>query len=874
MVPNTNRFLKELFAELARISGRKKGQINFDDLGLSEMVDLLRNTNIEAVLEDFGRQTGGGKEDPVVHFYETFLHVYDKQQKIQRGVFYTPMPVVSFIVRSIHEILQKEFGLADGLADITTWGEMAEKHGSFPIPVGVKSEVPFVQILDPATGTGTFLEQVIEVVHATMVAKWRKQGKNAAQVLSAWNEYVPKNLLPRLHGFELMMAPYSVAHMKLGLKLRQTGYDFKSKQQLRVYLTNTLEPAEKGNRKLGFLPDFLSHESLQADLVKEAKPITVVLGNPPYSGISGNMNPWIDGLLKGRLPGGAKTQSYYEIDGHPLNEKKVWLQDDYVKFLRYGQWRISTVGLGILGFISNHSYCDNPTFRGMRQQLIQTFSRISIIDLHGSMKRKVQDEEDENVFDIEQGVAVSLFRSTGHRPLEEQLTDYVSMQGNRSTKYERLLHSKFSGLELAPLRPNSPYYFFVPRVETHRAEYEGGISLTELMTTHSTGVVTARDEIVIDFDKDALLKRIGAFRATELTDKQLRDEFFSSRSSTKYSAGDTRGWKLPEARARLRQDRRWRDRCVPYAYRPFDFRSIYYSPGMVDWPRPEIMRHMLPGKNIGLYTCRQIVSNTWTHVLPTRSLTDDCFISNKTRERGYLFPLYLTDGSDLGSADGNDGGIRSNFPSEFRNNIAARLNLTWMDVGRGDLDRTVGPEDLFDYIYALLNSKSYRARYYEFLKIEFPRIFFTSRRDLFAQLCQLGGTLVGLHLIDESYPSARWLHSPRRCPNPFDFAAIKCRASGSLVVASGYPTFDSGRIYINAETYFTGVRLDVWDHIIGGYQVCLKWLKDRRNRELTASEVEQYRRVLCSLTETLKVCDEIDSALSAAGGWPLAGCTA
>jgi hypothetical protein len=343
MVPNTNRFLKDLFAQLAAISGHRKGQINFDDLGLSEMVTLLRNTNIEAVLEDFGRQSGGGKEDPVIHFYETFLTIYDRDQKVQRGVFYTPKPVVSFIVRSVHEILQREFGLADGLADTTTWGEMAARLPGLVIPKEAKPSEPFVQILDPATGTGTFLEEVVEVVHATMAAKWKNQKKNRAEIEEAWNEYVPKHLLPRIRGFELMMAPYAVAHMKIGLRLRQTGYRFESTERLRVFLTNTLEPPEKGTRKLDFLPDFLSQEAMQADVVKEKKAITVVIGNPPYSGHSANKGDWIYDLMRSRLRDGA--DSFFNVDGKPLGERNPkWLNDDYVKFIRYGQSRIASAG--------------------------------------------------------------------------------------------------------------------------------------------------------------------------------------------------------------------------------------------------------------------------------------------------------------------------------------------------------------------------------------------------------------------------------------------------------------------------------------------------------------------------------------------------
>ncbi|MHC4536332.1 MAG: N-6 DNA methylase [Planctomycetota bacterium] len=408
MVPNTNPFLRELLAEFTRISGYRRHQIDFDELGVSELVELLNETDMESVLRDFGRQTGGGVEDPVIHFYELFLNEYDKQQKVQRGVFYTPKPVVSFIVHSVHELLRTEFGLEDGLADTTTWGEMINRNKALKLPEGASPDEPFVQILDPATGTGTFLETVIDVIYETMTTKWSRERKSNSQVREAWNEYVPKHLLPRLHGFELMMAPYAVAHMKLALKLRQTGYDFKAGERLRVYLTNTLASSHEDKGQLELIPEFLSYEAKAADEVKQNTPITVMIGNPPYFGHSANENDWIRNLLRTKLKDGA--DSYFSVDGKDIGERNPkWLNDDYVKFIRYGQYQAAHNGEGILAYITNHGYLNNPTFRGMRQSLRATFSQISVLDLHGNVKKKEQSPDgssDDNVFDIQQGVGI------------------------------------------------------------------------------------------------------------------------------------------------------------------------------------------------------------------------------------------------------------------------------------------------------------------------------------------------------------------------------------------------------------------------------------------------------------------------------------
>ena len=359
----TNPFLRELMETFLRVGGRRSGAggpgIDFDELGVSEVVELLDLANMEAVVRDFGDRNP--QEDPVIHFYEHFLAAYDKKQKVSRGVFYTPRPVVSYIVRSVDELLRTELGLQDGLADTTTWGEMAKRHEDLEIPDGTQSDQAFVQILDPATGTGTFLVEVIDLVHRAMVEKWKAQGHGDKKIQALWNDYVPKHLLPRLHGYELLMAPYAIAHLKIGLKLYETGYRFESDERARVYMTNALEPPGEGQLTLGFLPA-LAHEAEAVNEIKRKRRFTVVIGNPPYSGLSSNMGPWIDGLLKGRLPDGTATSSYYRVDGAPLGERKVWLQDDYVKFIRLSQWLLDGTGAGVHAYISNHGYLDNPTF--------------------------------------------------------------------------------------------------------------------------------------------------------------------------------------------------------------------------------------------------------------------------------------------------------------------------------------------------------------------------------------------------------------------------------------------------------------------------------------------------------------------------------
>ena len=437
MVPVTNPFLRDILETFLTVGGRK-GKIEFDELGVSEVVQMLRDADMEAVLRDFGDRNP--QEDPAIHFYELFLKEYDPEKRVKRGVFYTPRPVVSYIVRSVHELLQTEFGLPEGLASTTTWAEIAKRHPGLTIPEGTPGDSPFVQILDPAVGTGTFLVEVIDIVHKTMLAKWQKDGRLQLEIPRLWNEYVSKHLLPRLHGYELMMAPYAIAHMKIGLKLHETGYRFGSDERARVYLTNSLEPPHDFSDRLAFDAPALAHEAHAVNSIKRHQRFTVVIGNPPYSGHSANQGPWISDLLHSPLSDG--SHGYFEVDGAPLVERNPkWLNDDYVKFLRYGQLCIAHSLCGILGFITNHGYLDNPTFRGMRDSLLQSFSKGYVVDLHGNVKKLSAGSTDHNVFDIQQGVGIGVWIRS-FAAVSSNVIFHAEIADSRTTKYDRLLTEK------------------------------------------------------------------------------------------------------------------------------------------------------------------------------------------------------------------------------------------------------------------------------------------------------------------------------------------------------------------------------------------------------------------------------------------------
>lgn len=844
MVPITNPFLKDMMGTFLTIGGKKK-RIDFDELGIQDVVDLLNSpeTHMDAILMDFGNRTR--QEDPVIHFYESFLAVYDKKRKVERGVFYTPLPVVSYIVRSVHELLKTEFALEDGLASTVTWGEMAKKNKDITIPEGVSKTEPFVQILDPATGTATFLVEVIDVIHRAMEEKWQREGHMPLEFQKLWNEYVPKHLLPRLYGFELMMAPYAIAHMKIGLKLKETGYDFGSKERAHVYLTNSLEPANEAAEQPAFeeIAPALAHEARAVNAIKDKVKFTVIIGNPPYSGHSANKGVWIHNLLRNKLQDNA--DSYFKVDGKPLDERNPkWLNDDYVKFIRYGQFQISNSGYGILSFITNNSYLDSPTFRGMRKSLIESFSQLRLYDLHGSTKRKEVDRSgnrDINVFDIEQGVAINIL----YKNLKQKETSIrqYDLYGLQEHKYKVLLGDNACATEFSLLNPTSPYYLFVPYKDSNFIEYNEALKIIDIFKVNSVGIVTARDKLTIHSTPEDVKEVVWDF--ANLTINQAR---------IKYSLGkDAQDWKVSLAQEDANASGPHIKHIHPILYRPFDLRHTYYtgrSRGFMCRPRPEVMVHMLNGLNMGLHICRQIVSDNWRHVFITNRITDDCYVSNKTRERGYTLPLYLYHynkykGLDI-SADPTH-----NFTNEFLRSLAHKLCL---QQNKDDfLPVNITPEAIFYYAYAILLSPTYRTRYATLLKIDFPRLPLTGSLELFKSLSLLGDRLVSLHLMK----------SPELGKHITKFI-------GDNIPKVEKISYSDETVWIDRSksTGFKGVPEEVWNFFIGGYQVCHKWLKDRKGLILSEEEIDHYHRMIVAINETICIMNEIDKVIDAHGGWP------
>lgn len=873
-IPKTNPLLRQLFNSITGLDFDEEPYAGF----VHEIVAVLNHANIREILADFGQSAV--RQDPVLHFYETFLATYDPALRESRGVYYTPEPVVSYIVRSIDELLKSRFKIKDGLADEQT---LDQQYPGQTVPIHR------TLILDPAAGTGTFLYEVIETIRERF-----RTNKRAG----FWPQYVHDHLLPRLYGFELLMAPYAMAHLKLGMQLagqdlpeEKRGmwkYGFETDDRLQVYLTNTLEQVERHTQNLlGSLQRAIGEESQQANRIKRDLPILVVLGNPPYSGISSNQGEWIDGLLKGSIPSKnaetgkteyTSTASYYHVDGKPLGERKLWLQDDYVKFIRWAQWRLQQTGHGILGFITNHGYLDNPTFRGMRWALMQAFDEIYILDLHGNTKKKEVAPDggpDNNVFDIQQGVSIGIFIKRDKPGRDRQgavpaKVYHADLWGKREVKYNWLSENSVESTDWEEVAPDEPFYLFKPFDKSEVGDYYDWPAINDVMQVNVTGIVTARDHFVIDFDAEPLLQRMAELRDTSMSDDAIRQKYFQGKGSKKYPPGDSRGWKLPEARKQLREDDDWQSRVAPILYRPFDVREVYYVPWMVDWPRTEAMPHMLKTENVSIMIGRAghvIGPGDWDIVHASKESSE----FNAFRRGGNnLFPLYLY--PNVGKAKdelydqwppGKDG-RRPNLDPGFVQSIESATGMTFITDGRGDMQNDFGPEDVLAYIYAVFHWPEYRRRYEPMLKLDFPRVPPPEDAERFITFATLGHELLAAHLLEDDALTGNSISYPKPGDNTVEKGYPKYVPPKAKPLKAGKAKLESdperGRVYINPNQYFEGVEPEVWQFQIGGYQVCDKWLKDRRGRTLSYDDLTHYPRIIEALRKTIALMADIERA--------------
>jgi predicted helicase len=727
--------------------------------------------SVERSLERAAPPLASSEEGSFVwRLYEPFLHAHAVDHRRRKGVFYTPRAIVAFIVREIDRLVREEFALPQGLA------ERAIANGQ-----------PSIRILDPAVGTGAFLVEVIDVVRQSFLA---------ANDEGAWDDFVAAQLLPRLWGIEVLPAPCLIAHLHLAVKLAATGFGFHLPGKINIALGDALtEPRAAAG----------------GDRFHTQRPFTVVLGNPPFSSLSNNRGAWITQLVRGT----ANTPGYQQIADRKLGERKTWLHDDYVKFIRRAQWEIEQAGWGIVGLVTNHGYLDNATFRLMREHLLQTFPRISVVDLHGNRKKgevAPSGAADENVFGLDQGVAIGLFR----RPLQslERTTDHADLWGSKAAKFAALDQGS---LPSSPLVPNIPDFRFVLEAHAsgiHAQEYVLGESLADVMPIATTAPVSARDKFVVSIDYEALCRRIEEFRDLAIPDAEIRKRYFRSTRSARYLPGDTRGWKMAEARRSLAAESDWRAFIRRCQYRPLDFRFVFWHPAMIDWPRTAIVRHLLASddpaaeRNIALIARRQMLpTQPCTYFWITDQLALDGIIRSDNLGSESLFPLYLYRAAEKRAANSADQSPRrtANFSPRFIEQLSQRLALNWIPDGSGDLAQSLGPQDVLHYIYALFHAPAYRERYAPYLRRDFPRVLLPASSAVFIELATIGARLVELHLLRGEPPAApttarkrdaaqgfrvggyevcrKYLHTNGRSPDSAEYQRIEAilHATGELM---------------------------------------------------------------------------------------------
>jgi predicted helicase len=784
LIPQSNPFLRKFFYYIAGVDL---------DPRIVWIVDALADLFNCVAVEDIKKEFLQANQDPYIHFYETFLTKYNPELRETRGVYYTPLPVVKFIVRAVDYILKTEFDIKAGLAD----------HSKLEDADGFHK----VQILDPAAGTGTFLAEVIDKIHEHFTSN-----------KGAWQGYCADHLIPRVNGFEILMASYAMAHFKLDMKLKETGYNGDGASRLRVYLTNSLEEPPKEVPEL-FMEKWLTDEAKEANNVKKNTPVMVVLGNPPYSGESANITS-VEFLAPYKKKPGGKEK---------LKERNSkWLNDDYVKFIRYGQTFIEKYGAGVLAFINNHGFLDNSTFSGMRWHLLTTFDKMYILNLHGNSKKKEtcpNGSKDENVFDIQQGVSISLFIKTGKKKDDELAQVFYSdLYGIRKYKYEYLNNNDVATIQWDEIIPQGNKYFLVNKSFDNRLEYEKGFPINDMFQVNGVGITTAHDDFVISENKDKLVNRFSQFRESPAEKIYLHEKF-----NVKYK----KGWNILKGWKNIQNEYDLSSYIKSISYRPFDDKYIFYEDTLVWRAVTKIMRHFFIGNNVGLVFRRQQPEALDLYIFCSKKPIADGYIRSDNKGGESIAPLYLYPFDNTSER-------HPNLKNEIVQAIAQKTGLLFTEE-KTENDKAFAPIDILDYIYAVLHSPSYRTKYKELLKIDFPRIPYPANAEQFCRLAAIGAVLRKLHLMEDVSPAN-------------DKATFPVAGSNEIAILR----YENGKVFINRSQYFENVPLKAWEFYIGGYQPAQKWLKDRKGRTLIFDEIEHYRKIITVLSLTVDLQRQID----------------
>ena len=782
LIPKSNPFLRRFFDHIVGLDFDRRLVYVVD-----ELCDVFAASDVKRIVHKHLKisEQPENDKDPAIYFYEDFLQEYDPRLRKKMGVYYTPVPIVKFMIREVDKILKQEFKLSRGIADSSKYNaanEYATQHR--------------VQILDPAVGTATFLNETIKYIHC----KYFKGQEGR------WPAYATQDLLPRLHGFELMMAPYIIAHLKLSMTLEETGVR-NLNERLGIYLTNSLEagiPIQQSLLDFG-LANAVNEEGRISAEIKSQRPVMIIVGNPPYAGISSNETPYAN-----------RFSSKYRVEpgGQPLKERtSKWLNDDYVKFISFGEELIKRNGWGVLAMITNHGFLDNPTFRGMRWSLRSTFNKIYILDLHGNVKKREtapDGSKDENVFDIQQGVSIIIAVKTKQNSTLGKVF-HADLYGTKQNKFKALNNSN---MKFRRIEPDSKMHYFQQIDSRMQKQYMSYKSIVDIFKIYGAGVSTAHDEFVIHPNAHSLLDRFSDFQSSAADEDELH---------SKFNVRKKRGWDILRGHENLQGIDDISKFIQPIAYRPFDTRYIFLEDKLVWRPVQKISNHYtaLPD-NLGMLFTRMTKGKDFAHAFVVQNMNEVIFLSPLTGTNAFNAPLYLYNSLAPESRESN---INENTLKHFRL-----------------IKEDVLAEEIFDYIYAVLHSVGYRKRYQDFLKNDFPRIPMPKEKKIFLQLRDLGGKLRNLHLMKE----------------------------GELKIMTTFPIVGSNIVekleykqdcvWVNAEQYFGRVPQNMWDFFVGGYQPAQKWLKDRKGKTLRNEDIEYYQRIIATIVETGRLMERINAA--------------
>ncbi len=812
---------------------------------LNEILSSINHIDMDSILKDLNDD-----KDPYLHFYETFLSAYDPKLRESKGVYYTPDSVVKFIINALDSLLKAHFKDA---------------------PLGLKSALDNenIKLLDFATGTGTFL---LEAFRKALETRKTSDGGTSTK------EDKYQNLLKQFYGFEYLIAPYAIAHLNLSQAFKQEfKKPLKENDALQIILTNTLIQPSEIVAYRGLSPIF-EKELLNAQEIKKDENILIITGNPPYSGASENKGlfEWevkatygiepefqtieiekkvkltdkIQTLLNNiqtQKESGSKNalkelknlHSKYKLQ---KEKNPKWLLDDYVKFMRFAQNKIKSLGHGLFGFISNNAFLDNPTFRGLRRSLLECYDELYILNLHGNARKKEetpQGAKDENVFNIMQGVSINLFVKKAQ--VVKQKIYYYDVYGQRAEKYAFLAQNDLNSINWLELAPRGPYYSLIPQKTPLLEEYEQGFSIQEMFQVGGTGICSQRDHVVFHKDKESLLKLLKDFSTLEPS--ELRRIYNIKK--------DGRDWRLEYAIKDVKANaNNLEEYIVSCQYRPFDFYYTYYtgkSKSFIAYPRGEVFKHMLPPppptnpktpnqtrKNVALITSRRFCQSQKSGV---------GFVSNKISDlRTWTCPGM--EGGDYVNPLYHSPNYTENFTPEFRSFIDEHYSHPFE------------PLEVLGYIYALLYSPNYRKRYEEFLKADYPKILFTNNKDLFRALSLLGIELIGLHVLNKESLN-------------YSFKKLKDATIGESCYKEAHernpiikkPSHNEQRLYINHSAYFVGVSKEIYHYMIGGYCVLDKYLKSHKNESCNFDHVRNIIKVIARTIEIQKTLGFLTSDL-------------